>query len=381
LYARQGRASANDFAAETHQLFQADTNLMNYFNVTFADGKWDHFMDQPHLGYTSWNEPPHNSLRAIRLAEVDVPDAAAMGVAVEGSETSATNGEILLPQFDSFNQQKHYIDVFNKGKTNLKFAATANEPWIRIGNILGDGPRLVKRISTQIEKDQRLWISVDWDKAPKGSANGTIKISGAGGEVTVNVNAFNPTEPTRDSLQGFIEGEGFVSIEPEHFTKKIDSGKNRWIKIQDYGRTLSGMRATQPVDAPSATPGKDSPCLEYQTYLFSTGAVQMVTITSPTLNFVPDRGLRLAVSFDDEPPQTLTLVPADYKAQNGNADWEKVVGDNARYVYSTHLLTKPGYHTLKYWMVDPGVVLQKIVVDCGGLKPSYLGPPESFHRN
>jgi len=140
------------------------------------------------------------------------------------------------------------------------------------------------------------------------------------------------------------------------------------------------MRATQPVDAPSATPGKDSPCLEYQMFLFSTGAVEVATITSPTLNFVAGRGLRVAVSFDDEPPQIITLVPADYKAQNGNRDWEKIVGDNARYVRSERKLAKPGQHTLKFWMVDPGVVLQKIVVNLGGVQPSYLGPPESFHN-
>jgi len=73
-------------------------------------------------------------------------------------------------------------------------------------------------------------------------------------------------------------------------------------------------------------------------------------------------------------------VPADYKAQNGNLDWEKVVGDNARYANSTHTLENPGCHTLKFWMIDPGVVLQKIVVDLGGVQPSYLGPPESAHR-
>jgi hypothetical protein len=42
-------------------------------------------------------------------------------------------------------------------------------------------------------------------------------------------------------------------------------------------------------------------------------------------------------------------------------------------------ISNPGYHTLKVWMVDPGVVLERIVLAHGQLLPSYLGPPESFH--
>jgi hypothetical protein len=352
---------------------------MAYYNLTFAGGKWDHFMDQTHLGYTTWQDPPRNSLRAIRLAEVDVPAAAAMGVAVEGSESALTNGELSLPPFDVFNQQRHFIDVFNRGKAPItEFKAMMSEPWM----VISDSSFGTAGTNfDEMKHDHRIWVSVDWNHVPKGESSGTVKLVGSANEVVVKVNAFNPTEVTRDTLQGFVEGEGFVSIEPEHFAKNTDAGSNRWIKIQGYGRTLSGMRATQPVQAPSATPGKDSPCLEYRMYLFSTGEVEVATITSPTLNFVPGRGLRVAVSFDDEPPQVITLVPADYKAQNGNRDWEKIVGDNARTVYSTHRLANPGYHTLKYWMVDPGVVLQKIVVDAGGVQPSYLGPPESFHRN
>jgi hypothetical protein len=104
-------------------------------------------------------------------------------------------------------------------------------------------------------------------------------------------------------------------------------------------------------------------------------------ILAPTLNFQPGRGLRLAVSFDDQAPQIVTAVPENFSAQNGNADWERTVRDNARTVTFSGNLATAGYHTLKVWMVDPAVLVQKIVVSTGGTKPaaSYLGPPESFH--
>jgi len=129
-----------------------------------------------------------------------------------------------------------------------------------------------------------------------------------------------------------------------------------------------------PVVAGSATPPKDSPCLEYKMYLFDTGKLEVETTLAPTLNFVPGRGLRYAISFDDQAPQVI-----DALRQNSQKDWETAVKDGVRRVRSTHTLERSGYHTLKFWMVDPGVVLQKLVVDLGGVKPSYLGAPESYH--
>lgn len=116
-------------------------------------------------------------------------------------------------------------------------------------------------------------------------------------------------------------------------------------------------------------------------YVYTAGAVTTNLILAPTLNFQPGRGLRLAVSFDDQAPQIITAVPENFSAQNGNADWEKTVRDNARTVTVSGTLAAAGYHTLKIWMVDPAVLVQKIVVSTGGSKTpaSYLGPPESFH--
>ena len=77
-------------------------------------------------------DPPQNNLDAVKLTEIEVPEAAAMGVAVEGSESAwpGDPGGAILPQFDAFNQQRRYIDVFNKGKTPFEFTTTVSAPWL-----------------------------------------------------------------------------------------------------------------------------------------------------------------------------------------------------------------------------------------------------------
>lgn len=368
LYAAQGRASANDCAAQARALFTKEMDLVGRFNHQFAGGRWNHFMDQPFVGYTNWNEPQRNNLDALGLVEIQTPGPAKMGVAAEGSETAATGNEILLPPFDAFNQQHRYVDVFNQGKTPFGFCARASAPWIVLSETAG-----------MVEMEKRLWASVDWSRAPHGTNVGEIKISGAGGAVAVKIAASNPAGPARDSLQGFAEGDGCVSIEAEHFTASTAAGANRWVKIPGYGRTLSAMRATGP-DYAEAVPGENSPRLEYKMYLSTTGKVEVAATVSATLNFIPGRPLRYAISLDGEIPQTVTVVPAGYNAGNGNRDWEETVKNNCRQGKSTHTVPTPGCHTLKIWMVDPAVALEKIVVNTGGVRPSYLGPPESFHN-
>ena len=36
-----------------------------------------------------------------------------------------------------------------------------------------------------------------------------------------------------------------------------------------------------------------------------------------------------------------------------------------------------GWHTLKIWLLEPTMVLTKVVIDLGALKTSLMGPPES----
>jgi hypothetical protein len=366
LYVQQGRAAANAMADRVTALFKADADLMDYFNHALGNGKWNHFMDQVHIGYTIWQDPPKNTMP--RITRVMVSGEGKMAVAVEGSASAwpGSPGDPSLPRFDVRGAERHYLDIFNRGASPFEFTAVSSVPWILISTPKGE-----------VDSETRIWITIDWKKAPRDAGSGTIRISQAGGaSINVNVQSLN-LPPVQNAILGsFLEGDGFVSIEAEHFIRSIPAGRVRWEKVQDYGKTLSAM-SVLPATASSVMPPEDSPHLEYGMYLQSAGDATVLVTVAPTLNFMPDRGLRIAVSFDDQPLQMAGILPPGFDAKNGNREWEESVKNSCRIVRSSHKLPSAGYHTLKIWMVDPAVVLQKVVVDRGGVRPSCLGPPES----
>jgi hypothetical protein len=363
LYARQGRAATNDMADKVQQLFDADAKLMAYYNDSFAGGKWKHFMDQVHIGYTMWQDPQQNIMP--KVTRIEVPQAGSMGIAVEGSALvwPGASGDPELPILINYSLiGSRYIDVFNRGREPFTFAIEAEQPWITVDHAKGT-----------VSKEERIHVSINWEKAPKGTLNGSIKIIENGGTaIPVKVVAVHLGQIILAGTH--LEEDGYVSIKPDYRPYNKPAKLARWESIEGYGREFSAMTIL-PSTAPSTNPLKDSPCLEYRLYLLTAGKAVVHSTFAPTLNFVPGRGLRYAISFDDDTPQIIDIVPKDFDARNGNQEWENSVRNASRTIRSTHEMSKPGFHTLKIWMVDPAVVLEKIVVDLGGLKPSYLGPP------
>jgi hypothetical protein len=171
----------------------------------------------------------------------------------------------------------------------------------------------------------------------------------------------------------FYEKDGYVSMEAENFTRSVSSGAIKWKVIPDIGRTASGITPF-PVTASKQQVQANTPRAEYDFYVYDTGKVVLHAFCSPTLNFHNEEGLQYAISIDDETPQVIAINKED----NNGGIWNGWVANNIIIKKSEHHILNPGKHTLKIFMVHPGVVLQKLVVDLGGLKPSYLGPQETI---
>jgi hypothetical protein len=171
------------------------------------------------------------------------------------------------------------------------------------------------------------------------------------------------------SAQKFCEANGFVSIEAQNFQLSKGSMKIHWETIPYLGKTLSGVTTFPQNQYP--TPN-DSVYLEYAVDFKTTGEYAVSVLVSPTLNFNANKGLRYAVSFDGGQEQVVNInqnfTPRDIDT------WQAT---RINQTATKHVVASPGIHQLRIRVLEPGIVLQKILIDTGGLKPSYLGAPQS----
>lgn len=358
LYAAQGRADTNDYAQAVEQHFARDQALTDTYHQ-LLDGKWNHMASQPHIGYVYWNQPEANTQPTTHHYQ---PHARAeMGIALEGQDTAwPTPAPHALDRFDPFGAKSRYLEIFNRGSAPFTFVAKTSAPWIILDNT-----------SMQVVKNHRINVSIDWSRAPKGEHSGYIAIKGPSwGEARIAVSILNPIAPKK--LRGFVEGDGVVSMNAANFTAAGGNPNFAWEVVPGHGRTR-GAISPYPLTDFSFEHAKKAPYVDYQFHLWQGGDITIDYYFAPSLGFVPGRGLRVAAQLNDGTAEILDLA-----ADTSDATWQEAVKQDVRVLRTAHLKVPAGTQTLRISMVDSGISLQKIVVNAGGLKPSYLGPPESL---
>lgn len=394
LYTKQGRISANDYYKRAHELFEEDQKLSAFYNDSIAASKWKNMMSDVHIGYKMWSMPKANTLPEMK--EIRPLPEPSMGVALEGSELSWPDAsqKAALPLFDALAKSGYYIDVFNRGIGTFEFTAKADKPWVKLSHNKG-----------LVEKDSRVEVQIDWDILSVGTSEAVIEIRQGKKIVPVHVTAVKAAMPKiNEPYFGSLTGE--FSIPSDKYNANVPGENAKWVILPDLGRSEACM-GIDPVTAPSATV-ESAPRLEYKVYLSKKGKAKFCLGILPVQDINPERGLRMAVSLDNQTPQILDarkgLVDTFGEYTPSNLAHSKVlkplpslnkdidfigngklrrneVFDNLRWLDIELDAEQPGIHTLKIFMIDPEVVLEKIVVNPDNSHTSYFGAVPIQHNS
>lgn len=366
LYARQNRLSAADYAVLSKQMHDSIVAETTYYNAQLAGGKWKHMM--------SWAPRNLPVFQPPVLPETTVNSSAVWGVAPEGfvrSDSSLVSADnaLRLPGFEQGSGKTFFVDVFLQAGKVVDWKAVPSANWIRLSKQSGClKPEFGK-------KETRLWVSVDWNKAPaKKTLEGNINFVANGKTVSVQVLA-RLQKLQGASADAFVETNGFVSIHAANFHRQTGAGQKRWQVVEGLGHTGRLVEAlplqTEAADTTQAAI-KAMPSLAYEFYTVTPAAADVIVYTLPTHPVHKLHSLRYAVSVDDSPAQVV-----DFKTVGRSEEWKQNVLSNAAVRKIGVGFLPAGKHRLKIYMIDPGVLLDRILIDTGGLKKAYRAVAET----
>lgn len=169
-----------------------------------------------------------------------------------------------------------------------------------------------------------------------------------------------------------VESDGVVSLHPGRFAARADTLGGGWRVVPGLGRSAT---AVTPLPTTLEFPADRAPRLTYRFYADRGGPAVVRLRLLPTHPITPGRGLRVAVALDNRPAVEGALH--DGFDPRSDAWKQRVLANAAELAIPLPEPITPGWHLLNLVAVDPGVVVDKIVIDFGGLRPSYDGPAET----
>lgn len=363
-YSIQQRAATAQLEKMTKTCYDSLQVITKGYN-SLLGGKWNHVMTMKQGFAASYFDLP-----ALRTATLE--STATLGVLAEGEDIlKGLKSFHSLPCFTTYQRQSYYVDIFNKGATPLQWKASTTDNWIIISKKAGE-----------TTTEERIEVSIDWAKAPTGEkVFGALEITSNRGEKeNIYISVFNPSSPSlaeTDSL--FVEQNGYIAIAAASFHRKVENEAIKIITIPNLGIENTSIQLGDPTAAPQRTAGRSTPRLEYDFYTFEQGSVDIYTYVLPTFVMSKDKGYagheatnvetKYGVCIDEGPVMNPSTSSFEY-AQI----WYESVLKNCRINKTTLHIDKPGKHTVKVICGDAGTVLQKIVLDFGGMRRSYLGP-------
>ena len=189
-----------------------------------------------------------------------------------------------------------------------------------------------------------------------------------------------------------------TAIMAHDYTRRTATEDVRWVFLPGLGRGKGNM-GIEPVTAKSRPLG-DGATLEYDINFSQSGKQKLALGILPTNDVNPARGLRIGVRVDDGEMQTIdarqgyvdtfneytkeniarskVLKPlprpaSDIYLSGTRQRMRSEVFDNLRWLSIDLDIPTAGNHTVKVVMIDPEIVVEKLIVNPDNEHPSYHG--------
>ena len=369
LYSRQNRLSARDYAQMSLAAHDSIIKETDFFNNVLSGGKWKHMMSMKPRALPVFQPPV--------LPEISIDGSEGWSVAPEGFVTKdsslvKSSNTLMLPAFDPVNRQTYFIDLFLNDNKSVEWSASVSDARIQLSKTSGN-------LRPEVGQNEiRIWVTVDWNKAPlKQALSGQITFTGAGKQMSVSVTGF-ANLPDLANYNGFIENNGYVSIHAAHFSSMNNKRSGNWTLMPylGYAGEVMETRGVAVKDSSHITDTgwirKNASFLEYDFFTFSPAEASVTIFTLPTHPLNNVFSMRYAVSIDGGPLQIV-----NFRTFGRSEEWKQnVLRNRAERKLSFSSIDK-GKHTLRIYSVDPGVILQNILIDLGGLRKAYGTIPET----